>query len=441
MNAPVVVVAQDAQQGDWLCRRLVSGGFEARPADDAAAALRLLGEHGSGLCLSHASHATILLQESRLAAPMTPVVVVDEQARVETAVAMMRGGAVDYLDLNAADERLLGAVRQHYRAGGQQDVIKASPQSQQLFDLAGRVAQTDVSVLITGESGTGKEVVARYIHNASPRSAGPFVAINCAAIPENMLEAILFGHVKGAFTGAHQSQPGKFELASGGTLLLDEIGEMPLSLQAKLLRVLQEREVERVGARAPVAIDVRVLATTNVDIRQAVAEGRFREDLYYRLSVFPLQLAPLRERPQDVAALVEHFLRKHGGSFGRAPRIAPQTLLALTRERWPGNVRELENAVQRALVLGAGDELSATEFGLGGAPSAVTRIASGAQGNPAQSCGSALSERRQDAESEVILRALAANSGHRRRTAEQLGVSERTLRYKLQRLRDQGVEV
>jgi transcriptional regulator with PAS, ATPase and Fis domain len=325
---------------------------------------------------------------------------------------------------------LLDKVRQHCRGVEDAAVIRTSPQSDRLFDLAARVANTDVSVLIMGESGTGKEVVARYIHRASRRSRAPFVAINCAAIPDNMLEAILFGHMKGAFTGAVQNQPGKFELAHGGTLLLDEISEMPLALQAKLLRVLQEREVERVGAHAPVPVDVRVLATTNLDIKMAISDGRFREDLYYRLSVFPLQLAPLRERPADVEALARHFLDKYLDVAGEAVSFTPQALTALRSHNWPGNVRELENTVQRALVLRRSGEIAAAELGL---PSdMLARCAAS---------GSALAARVQGTEGDVIREALAAHGGQRRRTAESLGISERTLRYKLARLRAQGTEV
>ncbi|HEX7036407.1 MAG TPA: sigma-54 dependent transcriptional regulator, partial [Pseudomonadales bacterium] len=321
----VLVVAQNEGEGRWLCEQLASGGYRGECVDGAEAALARLGRRDLGLCLSHARHAGALLPDVKLSAPGCPVVVVDDQDNVETAVEMMRRGAADYLNPRSNTARLLEAVREHCRSLEDASLIRTSPQSQRLFDLAARVAQTDVSVLIMGESGTGKEVVARYIHRASRRASGPFVAINCAAIPENMLEAILFGHVKGAFTGALQNQPGKFELAHGGTLLLDEISEMPLALQAKLLRVLQEREVERVGARSPVPVDVRVLATTNVDIRAAIAEGRFREDLYYRLSVFPLQLTPLRERPADIEALAWHFLDKYSGEglcgSGLRPRI------------------------------------------------------------------------------------------------------------------------
>jgi two-component system response regulator FlrC len=419
------VVSEDESAGRQLCEQLSAGGFRGECVTDTEEALTQLSRRDLGLCLSHARHASSLLPEVRLAAPGFPIVVLDERENVATAVEMMRGGAADYLSSNVSAEALLDKVRQHLRQDAEGDVINASAESRRTFDLAARVAQTDVSVLISGESGVGKEVIARFIHEQSARRGGPFVAINCAAIPENMLEAILFGHMKGAFTGAHQSQPGKFEIASGGTLLLDEISEMPLSLQAKLLRVLQEREVERVGARAPVAVNVRVLATTNIDVRTAVAEGRFREDLFYRLSVFPLQLAPLRERFEDIEALARHFIKKHSPPDQPSIELTADALSALRRHPWPGNVRELENAVQRALVLRTSNRLQAVDFGL----------------ISTEESQDGLSARLLGAEGEMILAALKANGGQRRRTARELGVSERTLRYKLHRLREQGVEV
>ena len=218
--------------------------------------------------------------------------------------------------------------------------------------MAQRVAATVATVMITGESGTGKEVVARFIHRSSPRAGGPFVAINCAAIPENLLEATLFGHEKGAFTGAQQSQSGKFEQAQGGTLLLDEVSEMPLALQAKLLRVLQEKEVERVGGRKAIALDVRVLATSNRDLVAEVKRGGFREDLYYRLNVFPLEMPALRERPADIVPLAQQFLGRFAAGFGRAGiSLSAGAARQLTQYDWPGNIRELENVIQRALIL------------------------------------------------------------------------------------------
>jgi len=307
-------------------------------------------------------------------------------------------------------------------------VIAASVAAQRCFDLAERVARTDVSVLICGESGTGKEVVARFIHERSARAKGPFVAINCAAIPEHMLEAMLFGHEKGAFTGAHQMREGKFELAAGGTLLLDEISEMPVSLQAKLLRVLQERELERVGGKRLIAVDVRVIATTNRDLKGSIAAGQFREDLFYRLSVFPLQLEPLRVRRQDIRPLAEHFLGKYGDRCAGA-WLSDAALDALTSHDWPGNVRELENVIQRALVLWRGEPIEPRDLGL--------QVATPRTADTPLS----LDERMLHTEVDIVAEALRRHDGRRDATARALGISVRTLRHKLKRWRDMGIHL
>src|SRR5277367_1533280 len=243
------------------------------------------------------------------------------------------------------------AVLTNARRALEPQPVASAVSSQRLLELARRVAASDCTVLIVGESGTGKEVLARFVHRFSARSAGPFVAVNCAAIPENMLEAILFGYERGAYTGAHTAHPGKFEQAQGGTLLLDEITEMPLALQAKLLRVLQEREVERIGSRTSITLDVRVLATTNRRLREEVAAGRFREDLYYRLNVFPLALSPLRLRRDDVLPLAMQLLSGRCRPGERIPALSAEAAHLLLTYPWPGNVRELDNLLQRALIL------------------------------------------------------------------------------------------
>jgi two-component system, response regulator FlrC len=322
------------------------------------------------------------------------------------------------------------------------DLIATADVSRRLAELARRVAASDCTVLIAGESGTGKEVLARFIHRNSPRADRGFVAVNCAAIPENMLEAILFGYEKGAFTGAHAAHPGKFEQAQGGTLLLDEVTEMPLGLQAKLLRVLQEREVERLGGRGPVALDVRVLATTNRNLRGEVAAGRFREDLYYRLNVFPLTTAPLRERRDDVLPLAMHALNARCRPGERIPALSADAAQVLLTHTWPGNVRELDNVMQRALILTNGPVIQAEHIhiegvdfpGAGVMEAAMAAIAASAQ--PA-----ALSDSLSTTERELILEALRSDNGNRQAMAKRLGISPRTLRYKLARLREAGVEV
>lgn len=338
------------------------------------------------------------------------------------------------------------------------EMIAIADISRRLADLARRVAASDCTVLIAGESGTGKEVLARFIHRNSPRASRAFVAVNCAAIPENMLEAMLFGYERGAFTGAHASHAGKFEQAQGGTLLLDEITEMPLGLQAKLLRVLQEREVERLGGRLPVALDVRVLATTNRNLRAEVAAGRFREDLYYRLNVFPLTTAPLRERRDDVLPLAMRLLTARCRPGERIPALSADAAHVLLTYPWPGNVRELDNVMQRALILANGPligpehihlELDAG-LSIGAHPSELSAqatdalLSAAAEPSVAKAQGAepqALAESMSAAERDLILDALRLDDGNRERAAKRLGISPRTLRYKLAKLRGAGVEV
>lgn len=311
-------------------------------------------------------------------------------------------------------------------------VVAEDPRTQDVLALARRVAAADVTVTLTGESGVGKEVFARFIHQSSGRAGGPLIAINCAAIPESMLEATLFGHEKGAFTGAAGAHSGKFEQADGGTLLLDEITEMPLGLQAKLLRVLQEREVERLGASVGKHVDVRVIAMSNRDLRQAVSDGVLREDIYYRLNVFPLRIPSLRERRGDILPIAEHLLRRHSSGAGQVPRLADDAVQRLLAYDWPGNVRELDNVIQRALILQHDGVITARDLQIEADLSA-------------QICGdqnaSGLESSLRVSEGELILDALKAENGRRKAAAERLGISPRTLRYKLARLRDLGMSV
>jgi two-component system, response regulator FlrC len=337
--------------------------------------------------------------------------------------------------------------------------VACAATSMRLTELARRVAASDCTVLIVGESGTGKEVLARFIHRCSPRSRQPFIAVNCAAIPENMLEAMLFGYERGAFTGAHTAHAGKFEQAQGGTLLLDEITEMPLGLQSKLLRILQEREVERLGGRTPIALDVRVLATTNRRLREEVAAGRFREDLYYRLNVFPLAIAPLRARRDDVLPLAMQLLSGRCRPGEQIPALGADAAHLLLTYPWPGNVRELDNLLQRALILVNGPVIhkehiqfelaneghSAEPITLAVRPAVLDTPATGSFAAIANSAGvpsaSSLAHSLDQTERDLILDALRSGQGSRREVAERLGISQRTLRYKLARLRQAGVDV
>ena len=322
------------------------------------------------------------------------------------------------------------------------ELIAEDKRTRELVALSQRVSASDVTVLITGGSGTGKEVLARFIHKQSARAAGPFVAINCAAIPENMLEAVLFGHEKGAFTGAYQSSPGKFEQAQGGTLLLDEISEMDIGLQAKLLRVLQEREVERLGGRQTIPLDVRVLATTNRNIQDEVTCGNFRQDLYYRINVFPLNIPVLRDRPGDILPLAQHLVRRHaqGDPY---PDFTEQAQQYLASHSWPGNVRELENVVQRALILRSGLSIEVSDICLDEEMDVPAPVARESTLSKAADGGSdrLLQKDLKMKERELIIQALDAGNGSRKDAADRLGISPRTLRYKIARLREAGMDI
>ena len=428
--------------------------------------------------------------------PQIPMMLITAYASIAESVNAMKQGAVDYLVKPFEPQTLVETVARHLGVAqieGDEPVAMAQS-SKQLLQLARRVAQSDSTVLVVGESGTGKEVLARYIHDHSSRRNQPFIAINCAAIPENMLEAMLFGHEKGAYTGAHTSSPGKFEQANGGTLLLDEISEMDIGLQAKLLRVLQEREVERLGGRKTIKLNVRVIATSNRNMRSDVVAGKFREDLYYRLSVLPLQWAPLRDRAEDIIPLAEKILQKHAQKQNRRgvslSASAQQMLLAYP---WPGNVRELDNIMQRALILQEGKSIQADDLGLGAngpysqspahysqkpnlleaaqavnpgtdfdsngessfAAQAYARASQFPVGGIADNIAlvsnqpvhhsslnnPALGNDLKQREYEIIMNTLRNERGSRKNTAERLGISARTLRYKIARLREEGYEI
>ena len=437
-HAAVMVVEDDAALREALCATLDLAGYRSLPAADGMAALSLLERERPALVVSDVQmqpmDGTALLHALRRRRPDLPVVLMTAFGTIRSAVQAVRDGAVEYLAKPFEPSALVGLVGQLLPATADDAdaPVAEDPRSQELLALAARVAHSEVSVLLTGESGTGKEVLARFIHRQSPRAGGPFVAINCAAIPENMLEATLFGYERGAFTGASNAHAGKFEQANGGTLLLDEISEMPLGLQAKLLRVLQEREVERLGSKQATALDLRVLATSNRDLPAEVADGRFREDLYYRLAVFPLHIAPLRERPADILPLARRLLARHWQRPTPAPALADAAASALVGYGWPGNVRELDNMIQRALILADAGAIEANHL-LGGV------AVPGATPDPAPS--GELDRDLRSREAELILGALRGCGGRRNTAAAQLGISERTLRHKLAQLRVAGFDV
>ena len=367
-----------------------------------------------------------LIRQLRRDHPATDSVLVTAYGTVESAVAAMKMGASDYLMKPFNAELLLDVVRRTLGQNGERrkgrEIITANPVMHKLMKTAGQAARTDATILIEAESGTGKELLARFIHESSSRKNGPFVAVNCAALPDNLLESELMGHDKGAFTGADCEKPGKFELADGGAILLDEIGEMAPLLQAKILRVLQEKEVDRIGGTRPVPVNVRVIATTNRDLKSMVSEGKFRQDLYFRLNVIPLRVPPLRERKDDIALLAEHFMDKYAseGLEGKKPHLRPGQIDQLQAYDWPGNVRELENAVHRAVVLSVDGEL---DFGdILPAPAGETTVKT-------LSANGVVSLR--DMEHQLIRETLDKTGGNRLQAAKFLQISVRTLRNKL----------
>ncbi|MFT6431553.1 MAG: two-component system response regulator FlrC [Halopseudomonas sp.] len=485
----ILLVEDDRALREALADTLTLGGYDFFEAGDGESALALLQREAVCMVVSDVNMPGMdghgLLRVLRKEYPQLPVLLMTAYGTVQNAVGAMRDGAVDYLVKPFEPKALLDLLGQYalgrLQKGDLDGPVAVEPSSQQLLQLANRVAASESTVLISGESGTGKEVLARYIHQASTRAQQPFIAINCAAIPDNMLEATLFGHEKGAFTGAVAAQSGKFEQANGGTLLLDEISEMPLALQAKLLRVLQEREVERVGGRKLIQLDIRVIATTNRDLPAEVAAGRFREDLYYRLGVFPLQWQPLRGRVGDIVPIAQRLLDKHIRKMNQAPvRFAMDACQAMQQHAWPGNVRELDNAVQRALILQHGGVIHAQDLCLSVLPgSPVTPAATGAldrqafvapaaqaatgyahsvlmdAGNPsppmregamqlphtASNLTTDLGVGVRQREYQLILDVLRAERGRRKEAADKLGISPRTLRYKLAQMRDAGLDV
>lgn len=419
-------------------RIAVSRGAKLHQADDAAQALAVLrADARIDLVLLELPHDVAALARA-LAGERIPVPIVacGIDTGPEEAAAAIAAGAREFLPL-PPDADLIAAILEA-ASGESHTLVARDPAMLAAVRRAEQVAGAEASILIAGESGTGKEVLARHIHRRSRRAAGPFVALNCAAIPDNLLESELFGHEKGAFSGAVARRTGRFEAANGGTLLLDEISEMDVRLQAKLLRAIQEREIDRVGGDAPVRIDVRILATTNRDLPAEVAAGRFREDLYFRLNVVGLRVPALRERPGDIPALAAHYAAHYAQVNGLPARaVSRAALLRLTGHGWRGNVRELENAMHRAVLLASGDEIGPEAIELGAAaPSGVARAAHG--DGP---IGALVGRTMDEVERELIIGTLGHTLGNRTHAATILGISIRALRNKLRDYAQSGVAV
>jgi len=458
-NESVLVVEDDAALREALVDTLHAAGLPALAAADAPGALQLLQNEEIALVISDVQmpgpNGYQLLSSIKQLRPDLPVVLMTAYGTVSQAVAAMREGATDYIvkpfDAQALIEM---AKRQLALRVVPNELVAVDPESKRLVSLARRIAETDATVLITGESGTGKEVYARFIRDHSARAGAPFVAINCAAIPENMLEATLFGYEKGAFTGALTAHAGKFEQAQGGTLLLDEISEMDLGLQAKILRVLQEREVERLGSSRTISLDVRLIATSNRDLPEEVRASRFRADLYYRLNVMTLRLPPLRERRGDILPLARRAMQACARGGQAALSLAADAERKLLQHDWPGNARELTNIVQRAAWLASGGIIHAADLDTGAAAglregiatAGVPLVAQPAFGGieaetPMRAQEVGLGHDLKERERELILATLRVTGGSRKLTAERLGISPRTLRHKLQQLKAAGVSV
>ncbi|WMI97625.1 sigma-54 dependent transcriptional regulator [Pseudomonas chlororaphis subsp. aurantiaca] len=374
--------------------------------------------------IRHAAHISVI-----------PVV---EYAEQDRAAALLESGCVDYLLAPFSAAQIHALLQRHEAAASaQESFVSCSQAGRRLLAMAQRVAVTRAPILITGETGTGKEMMARYIHRFASGESAPFVAVNCAAIPEQMLESLLFGHERGAFTGAVSVQPGKFEMANGGTLLLDEIGELPLGLQAKLLRVLQEQKVERLGGHKEIPLDVRIIAATNRDLTVEVAEGRFRADLMFRLDVLPLHITPLRERQEDVLALARRFITQYAPHEHTGCLLTDDACHALLRHDWPGNVRELENTLQRALILRKGLFIQPGDLGL--APCDQSERALDQQDASFCDGKAALRATGKWAEYQHVLETIRKFNGHKSKAAQSLGMTPRALRYRLSAMRDLGV--
>jgi DNA-binding NtrC family response regulator len=444
MPPKILIIDDDSSLRRVLEYNLQQEGYDVVTAADGASGLRLFGEQSPALVITDLKMPGMtgfqLLSAVKERAPATVVIVLTAFGAIDTAVEAMKLGAFDYLTKPFNREELKLTVKKGLQLQGLSEenrllkeelsgraefksIVGTSRAMEGVFSVVRKVADTEATVLITGESGTGKELVARAIHSGSSRRAAPFVAVNCAAIPRDLLESELFGHVKGAFTGAIRDKAGKFQLAEGGTIFLDEVGDLPLELQPKLLRVLQERVVEPLGGSSLQKIDLRIVAATNADLEKGIAEGRFRDDLYYRLSVIPLHLPPLRERVEDIGLLVRYFLVKFGGS---AVSFTKEALERLQLYAWPGNVRELENTVERLLIMREGDSI-----GVGDLPDKICAVAPRPEGGTLwlPPGGYPLEQ----LEREVVLEALTRCDWNQTAAARFLRIPRHTLIYRMEK--------
>jgi two-component system response regulator FlrC len=436
----IILIAKDNNLVDSLLSALVLTGLDLHRCNNNTEAFMELTRTKYDLVVTDINSNMDELQgfigNVRQFQPKLPILILTDYETVPRASAAIKAGASDYVIKPFDPCQLAEMVNTLLQETAQPtDLIIADPKSLLIANLARKVAESNATVMISGESGTGKEVIARFVHECSPRAHKPFVAINCAAIPETMLESLLFGYEKGAFTGAHVSKAGKFEQANHGTLLLDEISEMDLGLQAKLLRVIQEKEVERLGGSKPIPLDVRIIATTNRNLKLEVQQGRFREDLFYRLNVFPLNLPPLNQRRGDILPMAAKFIETYQPGAGFTLDDSAQ--LALLMHRWQGNVRELGNVIQRALILATSKVIGKTEI--------LFEELSIEDGIPQANIGPAQPEKKLDSdlrslEKEIIINAVSTNNS-RKEAAEQLGISQRTLRYKLAQFRKAGLAI
>ncbi len=418
----ILVVDDDDQMRAALKEAVVRMGYNAVLAEDPEDALRALKGVSVSMIVTDMKMPKMdgleFIKAVRERIGNLPVLVITGHATVENAVEVMKEGVCDYLMKPFSFDSLTSTIESIMSRSTHKgkEILTENEKMEKLIQLAGSVATSDMTVLITGESGTGKELLARYIQKSSRRREKPFVAVNCAAIPDNLLESELFGFEKGSFTGANEKKSGKFEHANGGTILLDEIGEMSSTLQAKLLRVLQEKEIDRIGGKHPIPVDVRVIATTNRDLQEEIEDGNFREDLYFRLSVFPLQLPPLRERPEDIKYISEHYVKKFSLELNKSVTgFTEDAIDFLTTRKWKGNIRELENAVNRAVLIASSDFIGVDDFMLEG-DSAQSPVSNGSI---------------KDMEMDMIMKTLEDTNGNKTKAAKLLGVSVRTIRNKI----------